>query len=136
MIAASAEPEFMMPLAVPEACGAMSMGIAHIGPMVISAKKNPAERHASDSIRSWVNISGRSDKQVAPMHTATIRLRARRKFPVRVKIRSVTMPPSESPITPARNTLEANSADLPRFKFWLCRKYWGIQLRNSHSVQP
>ena len=43
---------------------------------------------------------------------------------------------SAAPITPARKTLEANSADLPRFKFWLCRKYCGIQLRNSHRVQP
>ena len=34
MMAAKAEPEFMMPLAVPEACGAISIGTAHIGPMV------------------------------------------------------------------------------------------------------
>ncbi len=63
MIAASAEPVFIMPLAVPEYCGAMSIGIAHIGPIVISAKKKPAERHAIDRYRLCVNISGTSDRE-------------------------------------------------------------------------
>ena len=31
-----------MPLAVPEYFGAMSIGMAHIGPIVNSAQKNPA----------------------------------------------------------------------------------------------
>ena len=34
----------MSPLAVPENCGAMSIGIAHIGPMASSRKKNPRAR--------------------------------------------------------------------------------------------
>src|SRR3954462_15589268 len=38
-IAASADPVFISPLADPENRGAMSMGIAHIGPTVNSAKK-------------------------------------------------------------------------------------------------
>src|SRR5437762_12188449 len=41
-IAANAEPVFIMPLAVPENFGAMSIGIAHIGPIVNSAQKKPA----------------------------------------------------------------------------------------------
>ena len=39
----------MMPLAVPQSSGAMSIGTAHIGPMVISAKKKPAARQASET---------------------------------------------------------------------------------------
>jgi len=49
IIAARAEPVFIMPLAVPDISCAMSMGTAHIGPIVISAKKNPADKHASDT---------------------------------------------------------------------------------------
>ena len=40
-MASSGEPIFLRPLAEPENCGAMSMGIAHIGPIVNSAKKKP-----------------------------------------------------------------------------------------------
>ena len=39
-IAASADPVFIRPLAEPENFGAISMGIAHIGPIVNSAQKN------------------------------------------------------------------------------------------------
>src|ERR1700682_4705662 len=42
IMAAKAEPVFIMPLAVPENSGAMSMGMDHIGPIVNSAKKKPA----------------------------------------------------------------------------------------------
>ena len=41
-MAASADPEFISPLAVPANFPAMSIGIDHIGPMIISAKKNAA----------------------------------------------------------------------------------------------
>ena len=81
-MAAKAEPVFMMPLAVPEWSGAMSIGTAHIGPMVISAKKKPADRLSAEITRSWLNIMGSSDRQVSPMHTDTIRLRARFKSPL------------------------------------------------------
>ena len=72
MIAASAEPVFIMPLAVPEYSGAISIGIAHIGPIVISAKKKPALRLSTEIVRSWVNRIGNSDSRVNSMHTATI----------------------------------------------------------------
>src|ERR1700761_48395 len=111
MIAASAEPVFIMPLAVPEYSGAISIGIAHIGPIVISAKKKPDARHAIDRYRLCVNISGISESRQKNMQTDTIQLRARFRLPVRVKIASVTMPPSVSPITPAKNTTEAKIAD-------------------------
>src|SRR5581483_3842709 len=39
-IAAKAEPTFIKPLADPENRGVMSIGIAHMGPMVNSEKKN------------------------------------------------------------------------------------------------
>ena len=51
-MAASAEPVFIMPLAVPENLGAMSIGTAHIGPIVISAKKNPAQSEITETLRS------------------------------------------------------------------------------------
>src|SRR6266702_4654719 len=114
MIAANAEPVFIMPLAVPEHSGAMSIGIAHIGPIVISAKKKPDARHAIDRYTLCVNISGMSESRQNSMHTDTIQLRARFRLPVRVKIQSVTMPPTVSPITPARNTTDAKIADFFR----------------------
>ena len=39
-IAATADPVFISPAAVPENFGAMSIGIAQIGPITSSAKKN------------------------------------------------------------------------------------------------
>src|SRR5260370_24512387 len=44
-IAASAEPVFIMPAAVPENLPAMSIGIDHIGPRTNSAKKHAAPSH-------------------------------------------------------------------------------------------
>ena len=75
MMAASAEPVFIMPLAVPDNSWAMSIGTAHIGPITISAKKNPAERQITDTVRLWVNISGSSDSALSIMQTATMALR-------------------------------------------------------------
>src|SRR5262244_3605857 len=43
-MAANAEPVFIIPLAVPEYFGAISIGIDHIGPIVNSAQKKPALR--------------------------------------------------------------------------------------------
>jgi hypothetical protein len=57
------------------------------------------------------------------MHNDTIRLRAMFKFPVRLSSLSVTTPPSVSPSTPAKKTPEANAADFPMSRWWLCRKY-------------
>src|SRR5580704_13238120 len=79
MMAASAEPEFMMPLAVPERLGAMSMGVAHMGPMVISEKKKPAESNSRDKSPLCVNINGISDRIEKKMQTDTMVQRARRR---------------------------------------------------------
>jgi len=111
MMAANAEPVFMMPLAVPQWLGAMSMGVAHIGPIVISEKKKPAERNNTEKFKLCVNINGISDSIDKNMQTDTMELRARRRFPERLSILSVTTPPSVSPITPARKTQEANKVD-------------------------
>src|SRR5580704_15992572 len=57
-MAASAEPVFMRPLAEPEKLGAISIGIAHIGPIVSSEKKNPKLRQMVTQARSCKNIIG------------------------------------------------------------------------------
>src|SRR3984885_13169123 len=60
-IAASAEPMFMNPLAVPEYFGGMSIGIAHMGPMVSSAKKKPRLKQIAARVESWMNNIGGRD---------------------------------------------------------------------------
>ncbi len=94
--------------------GAISIGTAHIGPIVSSAKKNPADKHAADTLRLWTYISGIRDSAVSARHTDTIQLRASRRFPLRRSNLSVTTPPSVSPTTPAKNTPEENKADCLR----------------------
>src|ERR1700722_54880 len=113
-MAANAEPEFIIPLAVPQRLGAMSMGVAHIGPMVISEKKKPPDRNNKEIPRLWVNINGISDSMDRNIQTDTMELRARRRLPVRLRILSVTIPPRVSPSTPARKTHEAYNADCLR----------------------
>src|SRR5262245_5976503 len=51
-IAAKADPVFIIPLAVPEYLGAISIGIAHIGPTVNSAQKKPALNASATSLMS------------------------------------------------------------------------------------
>src|SRR6516225_6419477 len=88
-IAAKAEPVFMMPLAVPEYLGAMSIGIAHIGPIVISAKKKPALKDTAATVRSWTNRMGSNEKSAAALHTATMTLRDLVRLPLRLRSQSV-----------------------------------------------
>src|SRR6266852_2886928 len=57
-MAAAADPTFIRPLAEPEKRGAMSMGMAHMGPMVNSAKKNAALRQMATVTRLWDNKIG------------------------------------------------------------------------------
>src|ERR1700719_3276842 len=71
-IAASAEPVFMSPLAVPEYLGAISIGIAHIGPMVISAKKNPRLKATAATVESCTKRIGNSDASAARLQTTTM----------------------------------------------------------------
>ncbi len=110
-MAASADPVFMIPLAVPECFGAMSIGIAHIGPITSSAKKNAAARQSTMALRSRVAKIGNSDanEQRNPM-TTTLR-RAIRTLPVRFNTASLSVPPSRSPPTPAKKTADAKSAE-------------------------
>src|SRR5258708_34528767 len=51
-MAASAEPVFIRPLAEPENRGAMSIGMAHMGPIVNSEKKNARLRKTATQVRS------------------------------------------------------------------------------------
>src|SRR5579863_6390030 len=71
-IAASAEPMFMNPLAVPEYFGAMSIGIAHMGPMVSSAKKKPKLKQMAATVESWTNNIGSSEASAPKLQTTTM----------------------------------------------------------------
>ncbi len=135
-IAASADPVFIIPLAVPEYFGAISIGIAHIGPMTSSAKKNAAPSASAMSVRSRVaNIGSRQKNEPRKPITMTLR-RPFRTSPVRFRIPSLISPPSKSPPTPAKNTADAKSADRRRSSWYSFRKNDGSQFRYSHSVQP
>src|SRR6266566_42718 len=135
-IAASAEPVFIMPLAVPEYLGAMSIGIAHIGPIVNSAQKKPALSASATSLMLSVKRIGIRETQQSTIITATRFRRAMLRFLVFSNSLSLTMPPSMSPTTPEKKTPEANRAELWRSRWYSFLKKDGIQLRNSHSVQP
>src|SRR4029434_3382387 len=115
--------------APPESCGAMSVGIAHSGPMTISAKKKPAPRLSVMSVRSRVtNIASRQMK--APRKTPiTTSRRARRRSPVRFRMPSLIVPPSRSPPTPAKKTADANSADFRISSWYSFRKNDGSQFK-------
>src|SRR6202790_4315473 len=89
IIAANAEPLFIMPLAVPEYFGAMSIGMAHIGPIVISAKKNPRLRQIAATVESCTKRIGNNEPSVARLQTTTMRLRALVRLPVRASNQSV-----------------------------------------------
>ena len=60
-MAASADPVFIRPLAEPENRGAMSMGMAHIGPIVNSEKKKAALRQRAAPVRLCMNRMGVMD---------------------------------------------------------------------------
>src|SRR5450755_1982935 len=115
IIAASAEQVFIIPLAVPEYLGAMSIGMAHIGPMVISAKKNPRLKQTAATVTSCTKRIGSNEASVARLQTTTMVLRALVRFPVLCNNQSVSHPPSQSPTTPAKNTPDANTAEFFRF---------------------
>ncbi len=74
-MAAAAEPVFISPLAEPENRGAMSMGIAHIGPIVNSAKKNCGTQTDGGPVQIMQKENGHHEYQrrIKPM---TTRLRA------------------------------------------------------------
>ena len=57
-MAASADPVFIRPLAEPENRGAISIGMAHMGPMVNSAKKNAMLRQTAAQVRLCKNRIG------------------------------------------------------------------------------
>ncbi len=91
--AASADPVFMKPLAVPECCGAMSIGIAHIGPMTISAQKKAAARLTTMAVRSCVKKIGSTHTNDPRNAHITSWHRALLTSPVRRRIASLRMPP-------------------------------------------
>src|SRR5262249_9465758 len=109
-IAANAEPVFIMPLAVPEYFDAMSLGMAHIGPIVNSRKKYHAHSATATTTRSCENRIGTSETQQNTIMTATSPRRAILRFFVFSKILSLAIPPSVSPKNPAKNTAEEYNA--------------------------
>src|SRR5258707_902894 len=113
-MAAAADPTFIRPLAEPEKRGAISMGMAHMGPMVNSAKKNAALRQRAAIFRSCTYRIG-SIQPREHRKPATTRLRrAVFRLPVLRKTQSLTTPPAVSPITPAKKTPAENNADFFR----------------------
>ncbi len=112
-IAASAEPVFIRPLAEPENRGAMSIGIAHMGPIVNLREEREAQKNGHH-----VRLCNRRIGSIeATEQTKPATTRFRRAFlrsPVLSKIRSLTTPPSVLPSTPARKTPAEKSAELFR----------------------
>ncbi len=68
------KPKFIMPLAVPAYCGAMSIGTAQIGATTSSEKKKASDRHRATVVRSWVRTTGTRNTK-APTIPTMIRLR-------------------------------------------------------------
>ena len=86
-------------------------------------------RQIATVIRSWMNTIGNM-KQNDPRKPTTItEILAFPTSPVRRRMRSLRMPPTVSPMTPAKNTPAANSADFLRSSLYSCRKNDGSQLR-------
>src|ERR1700727_789175 len=111
MMAARGDPTFMRPLADPENRGAISMGIAHIGPIVNSEKKKARLRQiaAAETLCTKKMRSMHPNEQRKP---PTTRLRrALFRFPVLLRMRSLTTPPNVSPTTPAKNTPDEKRAE-------------------------
>src|ERR1700722_3638397 len=103
-IAARADPVFIRPLAEPENFGAMSIGMAHIGPIVNSAKKNARLKQMAAKVRLCVNTIG-TMKAREQRNPKTTRLRrALSRLRVFSKTRSLIPPPRVSPTTPAKKT--------------------------------
>src|SRR6185437_1124548 len=115
-MAAKADPKFMSPLADPENWGAISIGIAHIGPTVNSEKKKPRLRKIEPDVRLWENKIGIMQAREQRKLITTRSRRALLKFPVLRKILSLTIPPNESPNTPAKKTPAENIADSFRLR--------------------
>src|SRR6185369_6556516 len=97
---ASAEPEFIRPDAVPEYLGAMSIGSAHIGPITILAKKNPADREMATNTLSLECRMGSSDISAPTKPKTAAPTRARRTLFDLWRMRSENTPPMVLPIAP------------------------------------
>src|SRR5258708_30278536 len=101
-MAASAEPVFIRPLAEPENRGAMSIGIAHMGPIVNSEKKNARLRKTATHVRLCERRIGSIEATEQTKPATTRFRRALLRSPVLSKIRSLMTPPSVLPTTPAQ----------------------------------
>jgi hypothetical protein len=79
MIAASADPLFVRPLAEWEKRGAMSIGIAHMGPIVNSEKKKARLRQRAATLTLWTNKMGamKASEQRNPRTTKSRQARFR-----------------------------------------------------------
>src|SRR6202043_3844483 len=106
----------------------MSIGIAHIVPIVISAKKIAPARQTVSVVRSLVKNSGSMHNSEHRKKTTTkLRLACLRSRHLR-KTKSLTIPPNASPITPVKKTAVANKAESFKSSEYWFLKYWGNQL--------
>src|SRR5689334_21202975 len=135
-IAARAEPEFIRPDAVPEYLGAMSIGIAHIGPITISAKKNPAERHTATNTLSLVCRIGSSERRAPTKPNTAAPTRALRTLLVLWRMRSESTPPMVLPTAPMVKTIVANNAVSFVLSENLSLKKMSRKLRYDQRHQP
>ena len=82
-MAASAEPVFISPLAVPENFGAMSIGMAHIGPIANSRRRTPgAGSTVTGQVAQVQHRHQARDRRQVPERRTTLR-RAKMHRPVR-----------------------------------------------------
>src|SRR5258708_21278564 len=114
----------------------MSIGIAHIGPIVISAKKNAPARQTVSVVRSLVKNSGIIPNNEQRKKTTTkLRRPCLRSWVLR-KTKSVPTPPNAYPTTPAKKTAIAHRAESFRSSAHWFFKYWGNQLITSQRDHP
>src|SRR5439155_26374641 len=110
--------------------------IAHRGATVNSALKNTALSASATNLMSCVNRIGTRATLQSTIITATRFRRATLRLFVLSHSLSLTIPTRVSPSTPAKNTPEANNAELCRSRWYSFLKNEGIQLKKSHRVQP
>src|SRR5579872_7238998 len=111
---ASAEPTFIKPLADPEKRGATSMGTAHMGPIVNSAKKKARLRQTATRARRCEKGTGAMHASDSSKPATTKSRRARFRSPVRRNTQSLATPPTAFPTTPAKKTPPENNAEFLR----------------------
>src|SRR5215469_8945168 len=107
----------------------MSIGIAHIGPIVTSRKKKAKESKIAIGARSWIKSTGRRNASESVIERKTSRLRARTTSPVSSRTASLIKPPAVFFFFSEKNTPAEKNAEFFKFSLKLWRKKDGSQFR-------